>query len=110
MFHLYFPKEFNLRHQGEWKQLSNPLLHHFDLNMVYNDNQMLDEAKIHPGQEFSLSESNLRNRVCLVLSDQYASLEVVYYGRYEFFGENMSPISGDIEFRFENSTSIIKVI
>ena len=109
VFHLYIPNDIPLRHQGEWQIEPTPGYRHFVLSLTRNEHSVLDEMKIHPGQEFSISESNQRNRVVLVLEDHYAKHEAVYYGKYEFFGENMTPISGELVFRFEDGKSIIDV-
>jgi hypothetical protein len=109
VFNLYIPQELEVKHQGYWELVRMPRYHHFRLSMTRNEQSLLTEPRLHPGQEMSISESSNRDRIVLILDDAYAGLEEMYTGKYEFFAENMPPVGGRIEFIFKESFSILQV-
>lgn len=103
-FNIYLPRKLNPDKYGDWKIIEQPGLRHFQLHLAYLPDHGNTIPIVHPGQKFILSKNTERLRLSIIIPDSFIDLNEEYYGRYEFWAENMTPKKGRIKIVIKDRT------
>jgi hypothetical protein len=103
-FNIYLPRKLNPEQYGSWILIKSPGLRHYQLHITFVSGQGNIIPVVHPGQDFMLSKSSDRRRLKIKILDSYVDFDEEYYGKYEFWAENMTPKRGRIKFVIKDRT------